>query len=192
MGKPRIGYMDHKMAAAEKLLKVGELAKVAGKTVRAMHLYEEMGLVKPSSRSAGGDRLYFADAALRVNWIAKLQEMGFSLQQIQVFLRDWEGASTGPEAMSRVRDAFLEKLKNTREARSRLQLLERDLELSLAYLEGCTGCEPTRHQAECACCDHHGHRPESRPALVAGLAQSDYDVPLDNLKDGHLKEGMRQ
>ena len=45
-----------------KLLRVGELARVVGKTVRAMHLYEEMGLVKPASRSAGGYRLYAADA----------------------------------------------------------------------------------------------------------------------------------
>ncbi len=40
------------------LLKVGELAKRTGKTVRAVHLYEELGLLDPAVRSKGGFRLY--------------------------------------------------------------------------------------------------------------------------------------
>ena len=41
---------------AEKLslLKVGELARRTGKTVRAIHLYEELGLLTPAVRSKGG------------------------------------------------------------------------------------------------------------------------------------------
>ncbi len=39
-------------------LKVGELAKRTGKTVRAVHLYEELGLLAPAVRSKGGFRLY--------------------------------------------------------------------------------------------------------------------------------------
>ena len=40
------------------LLKVGELARRTGKTVRAIHLYEELGLLTPAVRSKGGFRLY--------------------------------------------------------------------------------------------------------------------------------------
>ena len=45
---------------AEKLslLKVGELARRTGKTARAIHLYEELGLLTPAVRSKGGFRLY--------------------------------------------------------------------------------------------------------------------------------------
>ena len=46
-------------------LRVGELAKVTGKTVRALHLYEELGLLAPSERSKGGYRLY-DEAALQL------------------------------------------------------------------------------------------------------------------------------
>ena len=35
-------------------LKVGELAEKTGKTVRALRLYEERGLLTPSTRSQGG------------------------------------------------------------------------------------------------------------------------------------------
>ena len=47
------------------LLKVGELAKRAGKTVRAVHLYEELGLLAPAVRSKGGFRLYHGRAVTR-------------------------------------------------------------------------------------------------------------------------------
>src|SRR5262247_3683730 len=98
----------------EKFLRVGELAKAVGKTVRAIHLYEEMGLLKPASRTPGGYRMYAADAVTRVNWIQKLQDMGFSLPEIQGFLRDWEGSSSGPEGMAHVRAIFESKLRETR------------------------------------------------------------------------------
>ena len=45
-----------------KLLRVGDLARQTGKTVRAIHLYDEMGLLKPNTRSNGGFRLYEASA----------------------------------------------------------------------------------------------------------------------------------
>ena len=57
-------------------MKIGELARKTGKTVRALHLYEEMGLLKPG-RSEGGFRLYGPDELARVYWIGKLQKMGF-------------------------------------------------------------------------------------------------------------------
>ncbi|HEU5074349.1 MAG TPA: MerR family DNA-binding transcriptional regulator, partial [Polyangiaceae bacterium] len=48
------------------LMQVGELAKATGKTVRAIHLYEELGLLRPANRSKGRYRLFSADAELRV------------------------------------------------------------------------------------------------------------------------------
>ena len=54
------------------LLRVGELAKRTGKTVRAVHLYEELGLLAPAVRSKGGFRLYPGKAVKRIDWIQKL------------------------------------------------------------------------------------------------------------------------
>src|SRR5947209_7637254 len=56
------------------LLQVGDLAKQSGKTVRAIHLYEELGLLRPHARSKGRYRLFSADAVTRVRWIGKLQD----------------------------------------------------------------------------------------------------------------------
>src|SRR5262245_25406992 len=40
------------------LLQVGDLAKLSGKTVRAIHLYEDLGLLRPIDRSKGRFRLF--------------------------------------------------------------------------------------------------------------------------------------
>jgi len=170
----------------EKLLRVGELAKAVGKTVRAMHLYEELGLLQPVSRSAGGYRLYTEEALGRVSWIGRLQEMGFSLPDIQGFLRDWEGSQSGPAGMARARAVFEAKLLETRQMRERLAVLEKELQAALSYLELCGSCEPSHVQSDCACCDQPGHNPTEPPDLVAGLAKpARYDVSLEHLIEGN-------
>jgi len=170
----------------EKLMRVGELAKEVGKTVRALHLYEEMGLLKPVSRSTGGYRLYTEDAIDRVNWISRLGDLGFSLPDVQGFLRDWEEAANGPAGMARVRSVFEAKLAETRAVVARMQTLERDLQASLSYLDLCGSCAPSHVHKDCACCDQPGHRPEATPELVSGLARPSraIDVPVAHLKEG--------
>lgn len=152
-----------------KLLRVGELAQRAGKTVRALHLYEELDLLVPAHRSQGGFRLYHPSAVDRVTWITKLQDAGFSLTAIRDFLRDLERESTAALAMSRVRQVFEDKLRETREARERLAKLEADLVASLTYLDGCQTCAPSHQASECGSCHINGHEPHNQPTLVAGL-----------------------
>lgn len=172
-----------KPAEQEKLLRVGDLAKVVRKTVRAMHLYEELGLLRPASRSAGGYRLYSSDAISRVKWITRMQEMGFSLPEVQAFLKSWEGSANGPQGMEQVRAVFEAKLAETRETMARLRDLERELQASLSYLDLCGSCEPVHKQTDCGCCDHPGHAPGETPELVSGLARphQSIDVPVGHL-----------
>src|SRR5258705_10180370 len=110
-----------------KLMRVGELAKAVGKTVRAMHLYEELGLLEPQTRSEGGFRLYGREAIDRIHWIVKLQAIGFTLAEIQGFVRDFQHAGTGRDATDRVRALFAEKQSQIREQITQLQVIENDL-----------------------------------------------------------------
>src|SRR5262245_58752291 len=84
-------------------LQVGDIARLSGKTVRAIHHYEELGLLQPHARSKGRYRLYDAGAVARVRWINKMHDLGMSLPQIQEVVRTWEGAASAPSAMARVR-----------------------------------------------------------------------------------------
>jgi MerR family copper efflux transcriptional regulator len=149
-------------------LRVGDLAKRTGKTVRALHLYEEHGLLSPAERSGGGYRLYNRESELRVRWIDKLQQMGFSLTDIKQIVRDVEQSKSAPHAMQRVQDLFQEKLAETREQLRRLTSLESELTASLAYLVTCDSCETEELLCACTKCARHecDHR---TPDLVAGF-----------------------
>src|SRR5579883_2419271 len=119
------------MKSNEPLLQIGDLVKASGKTARAIHLYEEMGLIKPVARSEGGFRLYHEDSIERLAWISKLQELGFTLPAIQDFLQSITTKRIAKEAMDQVRQAFAAKLAETRTHLARLQELEKDLQASL-------------------------------------------------------------
>jgi len=150
------------------LLQVGDLARETRKTVRALHLYEELGLLKPHARSKGRFRLYGRDALVRVRWIGKLQETGLSLAEIADLVRNWESAATAPHAMNKVRVAFETRLRQTREQIERLRALESELEASLAYLEVCDVCDPVRVVSQCTECDLHDCT-QTAPDLVRGV-----------------------
>ena len=152
------------------LLKVGELARRTGKTTRAIHLYEELGLLSPAVRSKGGFRLYSARAVARMEWIQKLQDMGFSLAEIKAFLSVWEASDTAPQAMATVRNIFEEKLSETRATITRLSKLTEELQESLTYLDSCRSCAPVHTQPECGRCEMHGHEGKA-PSLVDGLSK---------------------
>ena len=153
------------------LLKIGELARRTGKTVRAVHLYEELGLLSPAVRSKGGFRLYHGRAITRIEWISKLQDLGFSLTEIKAFLRDWEHSETGTQAMSRLREIFSDKLHETHATIGRLNQLVADLQETLQYMDSCRMCGPEHAQAECGTCGIHGHEGKA-PLLVDGISRS--------------------
>jgi len=149
-------------------LRVGDLAKRTGKTVRALHLYEEHGLLAPAERSSGGYRLYTRESELRVRWIDKLQQMGFSLTDIKSIVRDVERSKSAPRAMQRVQDLYREKLDETREQLKRLSALESELTASLAYLVTCDSCDSEELLGACTSCARHDCEHKT-PDLVAGF-----------------------
>jgi len=180
----------------DKLMRVGELAKAVGKTVRAMHLYEELGLREPRARSEGGFRLYGPEAVDRTHWLVKLQAIGFTLAEIQGFVKDFASSGTGREATARVCQMFSEKQAQIREQMVQLQVIENDLSEAVAYLDSCRTCTDDHAPAACGGCDHHGHQKDHAPGLFAGVvgrpsrcdsassareSVKEFDVPVSGL-----------
>ena len=167
----------------DKLMRVGELAKAVGKTVRAMHLYEELGLLEPRARSEGGFRLYGPEAVDRIHWLVKLQAIGFTLAEVQGFVKDFQDAGTGREATARVRNMFVEKQARIREQIVQLQVIENDLSEAVAYLDACRTCTDDFAPKACGECNHHGHQKDQAPGLFAGLASSPATSPARAIKE---------
>jgi len=68
------------------LLKVGELAKRCGLTVRTLHHYDAIGLLAPSARSDSGYRLYNRDDIAQLHQIQALRRFGLSLADVGAVL----------------------------------------------------------------------------------------------------------
>ena len=157
------------VGAENKPLRIGDLAKRAGKSARAVRLYEEKGLLGPALRTEGGHRLYSTDALTRLGWIDKLQVLGLSLGEIRQFLDDLDRSETAPDVMAKVREMFQEKLSQVRSQLQSLRELQGELQDGLAYLESCSGCEASTDVAACRTCGRP-HQVEP-PTLITGLYQ---------------------
>ena len=67
----------------EKKMTSGEIAKKAGVSQKAVRLYDEKGLLKPSDYSEGNYRLYDKEALQVLEKIVALKQIGFSLEEIR-------------------------------------------------------------------------------------------------------------
>jgi MerR family transcriptional regulator, thiopeptide resistance regulator len=63
--------------------RVGDLARETGLTVRALHHYDRLGLLSPSSRTEGGHRCYTSADLRRLHHLIALRSFGLSLKEIK-------------------------------------------------------------------------------------------------------------
>ena len=68
--------------------KVGELASLTGLTVRTLHHYDEIGILKTSEYSSSGHRLYLEEDIIRLQQILPLKQLGISLEEIKDCLQN--------------------------------------------------------------------------------------------------------
>ncbi|HEV7699831.1 MAG TPA: MerR family transcriptional regulator [Pyrinomonadaceae bacterium] len=72
----------------DKLWQTREFAKLAGLTVRTLHHYDRIGLLKPARRDHNGFRLYTETDFAKLEQIQTLKFIGFPLKQIKAILKD--------------------------------------------------------------------------------------------------------
>jgi len=107
------------------LLKVGELARHTGLTVRTLHHYDAIGLLAPSARSPAGYRLYGAADIGRLHAIQALRQLGLPLAEIGGLL----GAESGSPAaiIARQIASLDQQIAQATALRERLGLIEQRL-----------------------------------------------------------------
>ncbi|PKT73725.1 MerR family transcriptional regulator [Streptomyces populi] len=90
----------------EEHLTVGRVAELAGVSVRTLHHYDEIGLVRPSARTAGGYRAYSADDVERLREVLAHRRLGFGLREIADLVDD--PATDAVARLRRLRGLLLE------------------------------------------------------------------------------------
>lgn len=67
---------------------VKQVSKLAGVSVRTLHHYDKIGLLKPSERAESKYRYYYRNDLLKLQQILFYKELGFQLSQIQDILSE--------------------------------------------------------------------------------------------------------
>lgn len=102
-----------------------EFARRAGVTVRTLHHYDRLGLLKPSERTEAGFRLYGADELSRLQTIATLKLVGLPLRQIKELLD--HGPTDLPTVLRVQRELIAEKRRQLDRASQAIAEAERVL-----------------------------------------------------------------
>jgi DNA-binding transcriptional MerR regulator len=110
--------------AEQREWRIGELARATRVTVRALHHYDRLGLLRPSSRTAGGHRCYTGDDVRRLHTILALRRFGLSLRDIAAALE--AGGEDPREILRRQLAETEERIRQAQQVRASLRsLLER-------------------------------------------------------------------
>lgn len=90
-------------------MKISEAAKLTGVTVRTLHYYDEIGLLKPDKVDECGYRLYSQDSLLKLQQILFFRELDFPLKEIKEIMMN--PGYDKMEALNRQRELLIKKKK---------------------------------------------------------------------------------
>lgn len=104
------------------MLKIGEFSRLSQVTVKTLHHYDELGLIKPAHIDPFTNyRHYTVEQLPRIHRIMALKELGLSLEQIGLMLNE-EMPTEQIRGMLRLKQGEIEQ--NVREAQRQLSLVE--------------------------------------------------------------------
>jgi len=104
---------------------IGALAKAAGVSAPTVRYYEEIGLMPPASRTAGGQRNYDDTDLSRLTFIKQCRDFGFGIDQVRILL---DLSISAARDCTETRDIAQAHLNEVRQKLSELRALEHRLE----------------------------------------------------------------
>ena len=105
-------------------LAIGKLAVIAATKVQTIRYYEEIGLIRPFTRTQGGHRLYGPEDVRRLKFIRHARELGFGIEEIRELLHLSDHPETSCSAADTMARSHLEQV----EIRiTKLQALKKEL-----------------------------------------------------------------
>lgn len=116
---------------------IGQLARIAQVNVETIRYYERRGLIPEPPRSESGYRQYTQDVAMRIQFIKRAKELGFSLNEISELLSLQTGPDTNCGDIKARAEAKLVDIE------AKIRDLERMKEVLSELVAVCVGSGPT-------------------------------------------------
>ncbi len=121
-------------------MRIGDLARKAGTTMRTIRYYEQLGLIAPAARTRGGFRLYEEEELRKLRLIKSLQLGQTPLARVKAFFearRRGKAASEIAGGLSRLLET---ELREVEERLAQFRAMQASLQETIEILRCCAGC----------------------------------------------------
>lgn len=119
--------MEKYRAIPDGYMKVGELAKKAGVTVRTLQYYDKEGLFSPSAESEGGYRLYTDKDLVKLLQILMMKRLGFTLSDIKKRIVSMDTTAEVLDVLTEHATNIRKEINNLTESLNALELLKEEI-----------------------------------------------------------------
>jgi DNA-binding transcriptional MerR regulator len=139
--------------AEDRRLKIGELARQSGLSIKTIRYYEQRGLLEPP-RTEGGYRLYGPEEIARLRFIQRAKLLGLTLEEIRELVGLAVRCNKG-EIVPLLEEVLETKLEETERKMAELTAFRQNLLYYRERAEDLRDCLPTDHYCEdvsfCGC-----------------------------------------
>ncbi|HYL81179.1 MAG TPA: MerR family transcriptional regulator [Candidatus Acidoferrum sp.] len=134
------------------LMRIGDLAKQAGTTLRTIRYYEQLGLIAPASRTKGGFRLYAEEELRKLRLIKNLQLLNIPLAQVKAFFDQRLRGRVAADIAPGIRGVLQQQLREMEDRIAQYRAMQESVQETLEILECCSECPLEPGPEVCARC----------------------------------------
>ena len=122
------------------LMRIGDLAKKAGTTMRTIRYYEERGLIAPAARTRGGFRLYKDGELRKLHLIRSLQLLDIPLAQVKALFDERQRGRPASEVAPPLQQVLWQQLAEMERRISQYRVMQESVRETIAILDRCGQC----------------------------------------------------
>jgi DNA-binding transcriptional MerR regulator len=112
--------------AADRRLKIGDLARITGLSIKTIRYYESRGLLEKPPRTEGGYRLYGPEEVARLRFVQRAKLLGLTLEEIRELVELAVRCNEG-EIVPRLEEVLEAKLEATEQKMAELTAFRQNL-----------------------------------------------------------------
>jgi len=121
-------------------MRIGELARRAGTTMRTIRYYEERGLIEPARRTKGGFRLYQDEELRKLHLIRSLQVLDMPLAQVKAFFDERQRGRSAAEIAPALQGVLREQLQEMERRIAQYRAMQDSARETIEILDACRRC----------------------------------------------------
>ena len=133
-------------------MRIGDLAKRAGTTMRTIRYYEERGLIEPARRTKGGFRLFQEEEVRKLHLIRSLQVLDMPLAQVKAFFDERQRGRTGAEIAPALQGVLREHLQEMERRIAQYRAMQESARETIDILDACSRCPQEPGPSVCRQC----------------------------------------